>query len=66
MGVDHASMYGIYPMSDLEDMSEEELLDIDESDYSDNIEGWWELYDEDKHAGKCMTGYDREVHFNTM
>lgn len=52
MGVDHASMYGIYPRYELEEMSEEELAEVDEEDYSDNIEGWWEEYNEEEHEGK--------------
>ena len=58
-GLDHASNYGVYPMSD-------DIYDDDDSEYSDNIEGWWEIYDEKKHAGKCMTGTDQEVYFNKL
>ena len=56
MGVEHASMYGVYPRSDLESMSEEDLAEVDEEDYSENIEGWWEEYDEKEHEGKCAYG----------
>ena len=56
MGIDHASMYGIYPRYYLEEMSEEELAEVDEEDYSDNIEGWWEEYNEKEHEGKVTYG----------
>ena len=65
-GLDHAELYGVYPLSDLEAMSEEDLVDVDEDDYNDNIEGWWELYDAEKHDAQCMRGYDTEVHFNKL
>ena len=60
-GINHAEMYGVYP-SDQMDEDEED----DGESYSDNIEGWWELYDEDKHAGKCMYGTQQEVQFNEL
>jgi hypothetical protein len=51
--IQHAESYGIYPMSDLSDATQEELDALDEEgsldDYSDNIEGWWEDYDAEKH-----------------
>lgn len=48
--VDNASSYGIYPMEDApEDYNDEEYDGGDE--YSDNIEGWWEEYDAEKHEG---------------
>jgi len=52
MGVDHASMYGVYPRYELEEMSEEDLAEVNEDDYSDNIEGWWEEYNAEEHKGK--------------
>lgn len=48
--VQHAESYGIYPTSYLEDS----LMDGDEignEEYSDNIEGWWEDYDPERHKG---------------
>lgn len=66
LGIDHADSYGVYPASDLDNLSEEELEEIDENDYSDNIEGWWELYDSDKHDGHVMYGNQQEVHFNKL
>ena len=50
--VDHAESYGIYPYSDIADYSEEEMAEIEEDgcdNYSDNIDGWWEDYDPEKH-----------------
>ena len=56
MGLEHASMYGIYPRYELEEMSEEDLAEVDEEDYSDNIEGWWEEYNEEEHEGHVTYG----------
>lgn len=49
---DHAEMYGIYPT---EYATDEELAEDPES-YNDNIEGWYEEYDPEKHDGHTMTG----------
>ena len=55
-GIDHAEMYGVYPRGEYEgdpEISDDEL----ESDaYSDDIEGYWEDYDPEKHDGHTMTG----------
>lgn len=51
--VEFASLYGIYPESDCGDDEE------DSDDYSDDINGWFELYDPVEHDG-LMTGYQRE------
>ncbi len=45
----NAEMYGIYPMADAPDNYEDE--DYEGDDYSDNIEGTWEIYDAEKHDG---------------
>ena len=63
-GIDHAAMYSVYPVSDKPDDYDEEENDGDE--YSDDIEGWWELYNEKEHEGKCMYGTQQEVHFNKL
>jgi hypothetical protein len=48
----NASSYGIYPMDEMpEDCSEEE-----EDNYSDNIEGYWEEYDAEKHDVYASNG----------
>ena len=47
---DHAEMYGIYPRGDYEGDDE------DGDSYSDNIEGWVEDYDPEKHDGHTMGG----------
>ncbi len=54
-GKSNAEMYGVYPKEEYADtdITEEEL---DSDDYSDNIEGWYELYDPKLHDGKTMTG----------
>ena len=48
-GLDNAEMYGHYPECERpEDMDEDdEYYDS----YGDNIDGWWETYDEIKHDG---------------
>lgn len=49
---DHAEMYGVYPREEY--VGEEDYEDDDS--YSDNIEGWFEEYDPEKHDGHTMTG----------
>lgn len=66
MGLDHAASYGVYPRYDLEEMSEEDLAEVDENDYSDNIEGWWELYDAEKHDGHLIYGNEDAPHFQEL
>jgi hypothetical protein len=49
LGIQHAEMYGIYPREEYAadpDISDEEL---DSDSYSDDISGWWEDYDPEKH-----------------
>ena len=58
-GVDHAEMYGIYPRSE---RGEEDIDEDSEDSYSDNIEGWWELYDAEKHEG--LISYSNGPEFN--
>ena len=69
IAVDHASSYGIYPVNDYEDMSEEELesegIDLNDWHYTDNIEGSFEDYNPKKHDGKLLFGISKEVHWNT-
>lgn len=54
LALSNAEMYGIYPESDLEGISEQDYEELEESgeldNYSSNIEGYWEDYDETKHA----------------
>jgi hypothetical protein len=57
----NADTYGIYPESDRpeEDEDDEDAPDSWTSDtYSDDIEGWWEVYDEEKHDGLRVGGGD--------
>ena len=72
-GVQYAESYGIYPMSDLESMSKAELEELEEleesgdiDDYSDSIEGWWELYDSDKHDGHLIYGSNQGFKFHEL
>ena len=56
-GKDHAESYGIYPRDEYVDTEE---FDEDDECYSDNIEGWWEPYDHEKHDGHSIGG---EIHW---
>ena len=58
-GLQHAEMYGVYPRDQMSDDEED-----DGESYSDNIDGWWALYDEDEHAGHCTSS--NEVHFEEL
>ena len=51
-GLSHAEMYGIYPCDEYSD----EEIEQDPDSYSDNIEGWWEEYDPEKHDGHTIGG----------
>lgn len=57
-GKNHAEMYGIYPR---EEYAYTEDYDEDSESYSDNIEGWWEEYDPEKHDGHAIGG---KIHWN--
>ena len=58
--IQHAEFYGIYPYSDLEDISLEDYDHLVQSgdidNYSSNVEGWWEDYDPEKHDGLVAGG----------
>lgn len=54
--VEFASSYGIYPTSDLDGLSDEEMSELDLDDYTDNIEGWFVDYVADKHDGLRVGG----------
>lgn len=55
----HAEMYGIYPRHEYAEVAEENGEEFEDGDqYSDDINGYWELYDSDKHDGKRV-GEDR-------
>lgn len=55
-GVQHAEMYGVYPRCEYEGDPEIDEEELDSDSYSDNIEGWWEDYDPEKHDGHSHTG----------
>lgn len=58
-GLAHAEMYGVYPEADRpDDFDEEEADSWSSYSYSDNIEGWWEEYDPEKHDGLRVGGGD--------
>ena len=59
-GIQHAEMYGIYPEEDRPDEEDED----DTAEYSYNIEGWWDIYDEEEHGGHCTSR--GEVHFEEL
>lgn len=50
--LNHAEMYGIYPESERPEDEE------DSDDYSDNIDGYFEDYDPEKHDGLRVSGDD--------
>lgn len=58
--VQFAESYGIYPECDRpEDSDPDEDDQYGSGEYSENIEGWWEEYDPEKHDG-LMIGYQKE------
>ena len=61
---EHAEMYGVHP-PEYDDDGEE--LENEEGLYGfnwDNVEGYWEPYDSDKHDSKLLYGYNNTVQFN--
>lgn len=56
-GVQYAESYGIYPPS--EDMDEDD-------EYSEDIEGWWELYNSEEHDGLLIYGDNEDFKFNSL
>lgn len=55
-GKEHAESYGIYPRSEYEDCNDISEEELDGDEYSDNIEGYWEPYDSEKHDGHLTYG----------
>lgn len=49
--LDHASSYGVYPTSEMPDDYDEDEVTWQSDEYSDNIEGYWEEYNPEKHDG---------------
>lgn len=47
--VQWAEHYGVYPESDREFYGETYAYEEFDDNYSDNIDGYWEVYDPDKH-----------------
>lgn len=60
-GVEHAESYGIYPRGEYDS----EDTDEEGDQYSDNIEGWWEDYNPEKHDGNLLYGSSDKVFWNT-
>ena len=52
-GKENAEMYGVYPR---EEYLDEPDFEEDLESYSDNIEGWCEKYNANKHDSYSMTG----------
>lgn len=66
-GLQHAESYGQHPRDYMpDDCDYDEDEDSNGDQYNDNIDGWWELYDEKEHAGHCMYGTQQEVHFASL
>jgi len=61
-GLEWAESYGVYPR-------EEYITDLEEDEdeygdqYSDGIEGWWEVYDAKKHDGRLIYGTHDQPYF---
>lgn len=51
-GINHAASYGIYPYSEMPEDYDPDEACAEDDEYSENIEGWWEEYDPEKHDGK--------------
>lgn len=49
--LEHASSYGVYPTSEMSDGYDEDEVDWHSDEYSDNIDGYWEEYNPEKHDG---------------
>lgn len=56
----HAESYGVYPDSDDEDTENPNGLTWNE------VEGYWEEYDSEKHDGHLLYGYNDEVSWNQL
>lgn len=54
--LNHAEMYGVYPMEAMPDDYDEEETDWHSDEYSDSICGYWEDYVPEKHDGKVAGG----------
>lgn len=60
---DYAESYGVYnpgPAEDWDDLDEYEQADHDWS----QVEGWWEVYDSEKHDGHLLYGNGDEIEWN--
>lgn len=63
---DHAEMYGVYPPEFDEDG---EPIDDEEGLHGfewDNVEGYWEEYNAEKHDGHLLRGTQKEVSWNRL
>lgn len=58
--VQHAERYGVYPESYREDDDEED------DSYSDNIEGYFQEYNSEKHDGRLVFGSARDFQWNIL
>ena len=55
----NAEMYGIYPPQDCgQEFEDEEFDEIEGDEYSDDISGWYEVYDSEKHDMYMVGGGD--------
>ncbi len=63
-GVQYAESYGIYPPSEEDDENESE--DEDGDWRSEDIEGWWELYNAEEHDGLLIYGSNKDFKFNSL
>jgi hypothetical protein len=62
-GVEHASMYGVYPYDDCSEEDEENEDWGSGNNYSDNIEGYWKPYSPE-HDNHLICGSAKKVFWN--
>jgi hypothetical protein len=55
-GIEFASMYGIYPMSDMPEDFDEDEEGCMSNQYSDDIEGYFVPFNEEEHDGWLTLG----------
>lgn len=61
-GYDHAESYGVYPSHQYK----EEDIEEDPESYSENIEGWYEIYNPEEHDGLQVGNYGNPPNFQEI
>jgi hypothetical protein len=61
---DYAESYGVYNPGDAEDW--DDLNEYEQADHDwSQVEGWWEVYDSEKHDGHLLYGNSDKIKWNT-